>query len=124
MVRTICLGVTLLASLLCADLSQPAVAQDQTGQKTAAASENGIADHPTPTRSANFSEDEMEKLKSVVAGQEKRIQQLEQLVEAQKKLIDQALHLAPPAQTAENSASGPNPEGEKVANASAAPPAA
>ncbi|HYW74330.1 MAG TPA: hypothetical protein VE961_25130, partial [Pyrinomonadaceae bacterium] len=82
------------------------------------------ADHPTPTRSANFSEDEMEKLKSVVAGQEKRIQQLEQLVEAQKKLIDQALHLAPPAQTAENSASGPNPEGEKVANASAAPPAA
>src|SRR5262249_16840498 len=44
-------------------------------------------------RSSTTAEEDIDKLKAVVADQEKRIEQLEQMVGDQRKLIERALHL-------------------------------
>ena len=66
-------------------------AQDQLSQKAVSTTDGpvNIGRAPAP---AGSTETEIEKLKTTVADQQKRIDQLEQMLGEQKKLIEQALH--------------------------------
>jgi hypothetical protein len=122
--RRIYFVLILLGSLLGSGLWTFAVAQDQPAQKSSTPSENAALERAPAVRTTASTEEEIEKLKNVVAGQEKRIQQLEQLLDEQKKVIDQALHLSASTRTNENGGSNPGPETEKVSNTQPALPAA
>lgn len=60
-----------------------------------------FAQEPVPS-SSTPAQDEINKLKTVVADQQKRIEQLERTVDDQRKLIEQALHVSATATSAGN----------------------
>lgn len=70
------------------------IAQGQLPQKTDSLKSSSEAEAPAPAPAPARTEEEIEKLKTVVADQQKRIEQLELMVNDQKKAIEQALHLA------------------------------
>src|SRR5262249_49669831 len=70
-------------------------AQDRLTQRTdASTNATTAATSGVSARSSTSTEEDVDKLKAVVADQEKRIEQLEQIVGDQRKLIEQALHIA------------------------------
>jgi len=71
-----------------------ALAQDRLAQRTdASANATAVVTSGVSGRSSTTAEEDIDKLKAVVADQEKRIEQLEQMVGDQRKLIERALHL-------------------------------
>lgn len=87
-----------------------AIGQDRLPARAdSSADTNGPRINP---RAGDSTEEEVHKLKTVVADQQKRIEQLEQVVDEQRKLIERALHLhtagSPPVDE-ESSASKPQP---------------
>jgi hypothetical protein len=84
----------ILTILLFSPLFQPnAFAQGQLPQKADSLKNSSEAEAPTTMLPPTRTEEELEKLKNVVADQQKRIDQLEQMVNDQNKVIQQALHL-------------------------------
>jgi len=70
-----------------------ALAQEREVQRKDAAEPAGVT-REVSAKSSTTTEDEIDKLKSVVTDQQKRIEQLEQMVGEQRKLIEQALHVS------------------------------
>ena len=76
-----------------------AFAQDRVSQRTYPPTDSAPA---ALTKSSTPTEDEIDKLRSVVANQQKRIDQLEQMIGDQGKLIQQALKISPGSARAGN----------------------
>jgi hypothetical protein len=89
-----------LTILLAGSLFQThAFAQGQLPQRSDSPKNSSEAESSTNTQPSNRTEEEIEKLKTVVADQQKRIDQLEQILGEQKKLIELALQARTTATT-------------------------
>lgn len=99
-----------------------ALAQDRLVQQTDAAPDaTAVAARSVPARSSTTTEEDIDKLKAVVADQQKRIEQLEQIVGDQGKLIEQALHFSA-ARDGNQTAASVNVEPANVADIGSAQP--
>ncbi|HEX3086295.1 MAG TPA: hypothetical protein VHP99_17305 [Pyrinomonadaceae bacterium] len=83
----------ILITLLFGPLFQPQAIAQALPQKTDSLKNSPEPEGSSTSQPAMRTEEEIEKLKTVVADQQKRIDQLEQMVNDQQKLIEQALHL-------------------------------
>lgn len=102
-----------------------ALAQDRVAQQTDPFTDvAGIAARGVPARSSTPTEQEIDKLKTAVAAQQKRIEQLEQMLDDQRQLIEQTLHVSVAATRHANRTATPaNAQPANVADiASAQPP--
>jgi hypothetical protein len=90
---SVVLALIIVSSVLI--LHTDALAQDRLAQRTDAATDaTCVAARSVPARSSTTTEEDINKLKAVVADQQKRIEQLEQIVGDQRGLIEQALHIS------------------------------
>jgi uncharacterized coiled-coil protein SlyX len=121
--RLILLALLTLSSALLAHTTS--VAQDRVPQRTAPPADAApVPAGSVPAKSSPSSEEEIDKLKAVVADQQKRIEQLEHVVDDQRKLIEQALHVSAAAPRNENPTTTNEPPKEEPAKVVAsAPPA-
>ncbi len=85
-------GVALIAVSSALIVHADALAQHRLTQRNDASTDAGA--RTVSASSSTSTEEEIDKLKAVVADQQKRIEQLEQIVGAQRKLIEQALHVS------------------------------
>jgi len=86
--RTTGFVLTVLFAAIC---HTQALAQDKLSQRVDAPDVTSAAGRTAAGRSSTSTEEEIDKLKVVVADQQRRIEQLEVLVNDQRKLIDQVL---------------------------------
>jgi hypothetical protein len=97
----------LLITLLLLSLFQAhSFAQDQRSQKAISTTDSQVT-LGRAAAPAGSTETEIEKLKTTVSDQQKRIDQLEQMLEQQRKLIDQALHISNTVTRAGNDSTAP-----------------
>src|SRR5262249_22762434 len=113
--------LALFASLPIVLFQSNTFGQEQQQKANSSADNNGGAAAATPLRPSSSPEVEIEKLKAIVASQEKRIDQLEELVNEQKKIIEQ---LIPSSTLNERMTGSTNVKSAEVANNSPAPGAA
>src|SRR5580765_8443186 len=86
-----CILITISVATL---LPRRAIAQGQLPLKTESSKASSEREAPTAVAQPSIrTEEEIEKLKTIVADQQKRIDQLEQTLNDQKTVIEQGLHL-------------------------------